>query len=211
MKTANLSLILRVYSAPFRVSPLKIMDFLHALNHSLFLWINADDDAHPAVIELALFVAEYITAAVMVAVGFYLLLHHRRRRMLCVNVLLSLLLGMAAAYLIRLGWHHARPFALGLGTNFLDHSASSSFPSKHFTAVVSPLASMCLFAVTRTAGLLGLALSLPVAWSRIYLGVHWPLDMAGALLVGFASALAAKWLLFSLRWAWQKKLGKVNN
>ena len=29
------------------------MDFLHALNHSLFLWINADDDAHPAVIELA--------------------------------------------------------------------------------------------------------------------------------------------------------------
>ena len=145
MKTANLSLILRVYSAPFRVSPLKIMDFLHALNHSLFLWINADDDAHPAVIELALFVAEYITAAVMVAVGFYLLLHHRRRRMLCVNVLLSLLLGMASAYLIRLGWYHARPFALGLGTNFLEHSASSSFPSKHFIAVVSPLASMCLF------------------------------------------------------------------
>lgn len=187
------------------------MDFLHALNHSLFLWINADDDAHPVGIELALFVAEYITAAVMVAVGFYLLLHHRRRRMLCVNVLLSLLLGMASAYLIRLGWYHARPFALGLGTNFLEHSASSSFPSKHFIAVVSPLASMCLFAVTRTAGLLGLALSLPVAWSRIYLGVHWPLDMAGALLVGFASALAAKWLLFSLRSVWQKKWEKMSN
>jgi undecaprenyl-diphosphatase len=40
-------------------------------------------------------------------------------------------------------------------------------------------------------------LGLPVAWARIYLGVHFPLDMAGAALV---TALSA-WLAFrEVRW-----------
>jgi undecaprenyl-diphosphatase len=33
-----------------------------------------------------------------------------------------------------------------------------------------------------------LPLAVPVAWARIYLGVHFPLDMVGALLVAVLSA-----------------------
>jgi undecaprenyl-diphosphatase len=45
-----------------------------------------------------------------------------------------------------------------------------------------------LHARTRRAGaLLGL-LGLPIAWSRIYLGVHFPFDMVGAALVASAAA-----------------------
>ena len=32
-------------------------------------------------------------------------------------------------------------------------------------------------------------LGLPMAWARVYLGVHWPLDMAGAALSGAVAAL----------------------
>lgn len=42
----------------------------------------------------------------------------------------------------------------------------------------------------RWAGLLLAVLGLPVAWARIYLGVHFPLDMLGAAI---AAALSA-WL-----------------
>ena len=51
-------------------------------------------------------------------------------------------------------------------------------------------------AVSALFGRRGLALSvaclgLLVAWSRIYLGIHFPLDMLGAALVGPLAAVAA--------------------
>ena len=42
------------------------------------------------------------------------------------------------------------------------------------------------------AGLALALLGLPVAWARIYLGVHFPLDMVGAALIAGLSA----WLAF---------------
>lgn len=36
-------------------------------------------------------------------------------------------------------------------------------------------------------GLVVMGISILVAWSRIYLGVHFPLDMAGALITGIVS------------------------
>jgi len=40
----------------------------------------------------------------------------------------------------------------------------------------------------RFAGVVLAILGLPMAWARIYLGVHFPLDMVGAALVAVSSA-----------------------
>ena len=90
------------------------MEFLHAINQSLFLFINADHDDHPGAIVIALLIAEYLTAITLAAVAVYLVWKHRRRRVVWLNVLCSLLLGMAATYLIRKGWHVPRPFDMQL-------------------------------------------------------------------------------------------------
>jgi len=44
----------------------------------------------------------------------------------------------------------------------------------------------------RCAGLITLALALPVAWSRLFLGVHFPLDMIGAIPVACTGLLVVK-------------------
>ncbi|MBQ5941000.1 phosphatase PAP2 family protein [Massilia sp. AB1] len=90
-------------------------------------------------------------------------------------------------------WYSARPFVAGAGHTFLFHDPDSSFPSDHATSIFSVALVLAFSAVplARRLGLALLPLALVVAWSRIYLGVHWPKDMAGALLVSGTMAFLA--------------------
>jgi len=90
-------------------------------------------------------------------------------------------------------WYSPRPFAAEIGHTFLLHAADSSFPSDHATSIFSVALVLALSraSLARTLGLILLPLALIVAWSRVYLGVHWPKDMIGALLVSASFALLA--------------------
>jgi len=84
----------------------------------------------------------------------------------------------------------------------LSHLSSLSFPSEHTTqaaAIYLTIAIMLSQSLTRgwreAAIALGVVIALAVAWSRVYLGVHYPTDVTAGLMLGWS------WALLVFHWA----------
>jgi undecaprenyl-diphosphatase len=91
--------------------------------------------------------------------------------------------------LVRLFWQKPRPF-LTEGINLLvDKSNSPSFPSGH--AAVFFAISTVVFYYNKKAGICFFVASILLSISRVYIGVHWPLDIAAGAVAGIFSG----WLI----------------
>jgi len=161
---------------------------VEAFNQSLFLLINAP--AHPAalVLTVAVFLAQYAVLAIPAAFVVAWLRGGEATREALLLATFTVVVGLLLGYVIGAIWPHPRPFAIGLGHTHLEHVADASFPSDHLTLIWAVAFSFLLDRRTRIVGYLLAFLGLPVAVARIYLGVHFPFDMAGAAAVAAFSA-----------------------
>jgi undecaprenyl-diphosphatase len=161
------------------------------LNYALFMGLNAP--AHPGtgMLAAAVFLAEYTILLLPLVAGLGWLRGNDATRKAVLLATVAALLGLMANQLIGLVWQHPRPFMLGMGHTLIPHVADSSFPSDHLTLWWAFACGLLAYRPWRAAATAMLLLGLPVAWARIYLGVHFPLDMLGAAAVaGLAAWLA---------------------
>jgi len=161
---------------------------MEELNQALFLMLNAPAHPESMLLTLAQILADWCVWLVPLLLTLGWLRGDEPRRKLLLEATASGLTGLMINQLIGLLWQHPRPFMIGLGHTFSAHAPDSSFPSDHLTLIWAVAFSMLSHPRLRAAGLFLALLGLPVAWARIYLGVHFPLDMAGAALVALASA-----------------------
>ncbi|KMJ46488.1 UDP pyrophosphate phosphatase [Xenorhabdus khoisanae] len=159
---------------------------LEQLNHKLFLFINATPDSSPTMIWLAVFIAKYlvfiypITLAICWLWGKEEAITHQRT--VVSKSCIAFAFGMAASYILGILVPHARPFVEGFGYNFLYHAPTESFPSNHGIAVFTFALAFILWHRI-WSGVCLIVIACAIAWSRVYVGVHWPIDMIGAFLV----------------------------
>jgi len=170
---------------------------MELLNQTLFLWFNAPEPPSALALTIAVFFAEQLIWAVPLVMGIGWLSSSEGTRKAMLIATASALLGLLINQAIGLAWLHPRPFMIGLGHTLILHVADSSFPSDHLTLWWAVAFSLVLQRGPRIAGLALAFLGVPIAWARIYLGVHFPFDMLGAIAV----AVLCAWLtLREARW-----------
>ena len=162
---------------------------MESFNRTLFLAINAGADAPEAALLLARFGAEWLVHVVTAMLALAWLRGTESTRRSVLYAVLTAAVALAVNFLIATAWFHPRPFMIGLGVQHLPHAPDASFPSDHGTLAFA-FAFGLLAAGRIVAALAATAAAIVVAWSRVYLGVHFPLDMAGSVVVSASVALA---------------------
>lgn len=170
---------------------------LENLNNTLFLLINATPASAQWQISLATFIAKDLILIVpLLATAMWLWGERRQvhaQRHLVVKVALAIAVSLTISWTMGQLYPHERPFAANIGYNFLHHAADNSFPSDHGT-VIFTFALAFLFWHRVWSGLALMAVGIAIAWSRVYLGVHWPMDMLGGFLCGLVGCMVAQLL-----------------
>ncbi|MDE2203065.1 MAG: phosphatase PAP2 family protein [Burkholderiaceae bacterium] len=162
------------------------MDILEAFNQALFLDINATMATPAWLVHMAVLIADFLIYLIpLLLVGMWLS-GSAKQRNLALQACLVTMLALGLNQLIGLVWQHPRPFMIGLGHTFLPHAPDSSFPSDHVT-IFSSIGLTLLSGRACRLGLPTLLAGLAVAWARVFVGVHFPLDMIGALAIACAA------------------------
>lgn len=158
---------------------------------ALFLWINADPQTPAAVVLLAQLASQYLPGIAIVSLVLAASVRPQLRRV-AVQAVVAMLLAWMAARLLRHGLDMPRPAALGLGRQWIDHAGGPGLPSLHAAGAFAFCCSLWLAAVPRTLAAAGLLVAALIAWSRLCLGVHFPMDVLTGAAVGLICARVAQ-------------------
>lgn len=160
-------------------------------NTDLFLLLNAP--AYPGAAMLlvaeALAAAPVLLAPVLLACLWVWGRPDRRPALLAVAA--GLFAGQALNMLLGMAWYEPRPFMAGMGHTWLVHVADNGFPSDHATLAWSLGLGLVLTGGARRWGAAACLLGIAAGWARVYLGVHFSVDVLASAPIGLLAAAAA--------------------
>ncbi|MCP3773855.1 undecaprenyl-diphosphatase [Paenibacillus sp. MZ04-78.2] len=157
-------------------------------DYDLFEMINGLAVDHTTLNVWMRFFAEYAEYFFYLAIVVYWFTRKQENRRMVAKALCSAVLAMGIGSLIGKLFYRNRPFVSHEVHQLIEHAANASFPSSHAIGAFVIATSIWLY--RRKDGYVWLALAALIALSRIWTGVHYPIDVTVGALLGIGSAVA---------------------
>lgn len=163
------------------------------LDYGIFQIIN-----HLAVSErflnpIMIFLAEKAEYLFFVGIIFYWFYPKSENRKMVVEAMLAACVALSINGEIGHFFYRDRPFVIHHVNWLIPHAKNASFPSDHATAAF--VIATAIWIWKKHAGWLWLVLASGIALSRVWTGVHYPLDVVAGMLIGAVVALAIHFLI----------------
>ena len=173
------------------------------INIKIFTDINRFAGESTLLDTIVIAIAEY-SPYVFIAVLLYLWFSSRKDGKYSALVAgYSAIAGVLINRFITLFYFHPRPFMLEIGTQLVYHVPESSFPSDHTTFMLSIAAMLLYFRSSVVIGCLLFFFGLISGSSRVFCGVHFPVDIIGSVLVSLIATYTV--------WGFRKRLRVLND
>lgn len=158
------------------------------VNIQLFRAINNMGKEYPFLNEPFIILAEYAIFLLMAALLIYWFTRKQTNRLMVISAVFSSFLAEIVGKSLGLLYSHHQPFAVLTSVNqLIDKNVGNSFPSDHTMVFFSVCVSIAL--IRRKYWPVWVLLALAVGISRIWVGVHYPVDIIVGALLGSGSAL----------------------
>ncbi|WP_459501345.1 undecaprenyl-diphosphatase [Bacillus sp. C1] len=167
------------------------------LDYEWFSFINDKVQQYPLIDHVMIVFAEYVQYAFVLLLILLWIKNKPHFRVIAFQAMVAFTLAYSINRIIEIFIYRDRPFVSHNITQLVEHAANSSFPSDHATSAVVIAATLLLsgyrFKYT------WFFLALVVAFSRVWVGVHYPFDVIAGCIHGVLLALFTKYVVFKIR------------
>jgi undecaprenyl-diphosphatase len=148
--------------------------------------------------QLFIFGAQYVFIISIVVAGIYFLKQsYDQKKNMCISGIVSVIVIYVTALIAGHFYNNPRPFVAEHFIPLIAHSADNGFPSDHML-LVSALAAVVYF-YNKKVGLVLLVLSILVAISRVYVGVHHSIDVIASGVISWVVVAIIRYFFMKYR------------
>lgn len=174
---------------------------MESFNKTLFLMINSYAGKY-YVLDFILSQLAQNFIWILILIEFYLFFLKNKKH-IALFAFYTTMLSLTINQGVGLFFFHNRPFMDKIGFQIVSHLPENSFPSDHSAFMLSISFIFIVFNFPKKFTYSILFLSLLSAFSRVYIGIHYPLDIIGGIII----AAFATVIIYMLK----EKLYKLNN
>jgi len=171
---------------------------MESINYRFFQAVNGMAGHYTLLDEIMKLLSNYGEYIFFIGIIAYWFTRSMSRRLMVVESLLSACVALGIASILGTLFYQNRPFVDHQVHLLIQHAANASFPSDHATAAF--VVATAIWCNRRREGWAWLALAACISVSRVWTGVHYPVDVIAGFILGTGIAITIHTFLSKVNW-----------